>query len=380
LTELLQNPPGERDYIDPASVTVSRILTLLAINVAAFALAMGLIPDKSTAFFWFPDYAAKLAWFPNSISSENKVIILWGITLALVAYAIYQFVLIRELFDNKLKIIAQYKYYKLAGLNPLPHNKRMALKLYAHRDFEEGHWSETLELFPTQLRFAGKVPSFRFFTSFAAFKLKDKKESLTFLKEWWSIDSPKKYKEIIEELLNGMHSVAFAYEMQYGEDKNALIAKISKDVEWHGISPEYVKKCVQIQNRQAPKLVWGFDLFRVIQVARWAYTAGLASEDEAWADILAATNMIYGLFDSDEDYLDNYILGLLFWAEDKQRARHAKHQWKLYKKNCKWPIAQLAWPKRPSIVWPEAIQTGFKDFIAQAHETHLEESNKKNRK
>jgi Protein of unknown function (DUF1266) len=372
LTDLLQNPPGERDYIDPASVDFMRILTLLAINIAVFALALGLIPDKSVQFFGFPDYVTKLAWFPDSVSTENKVAILWVITLTLTAFSIYQFVLLRERFDNKLKVMAQSKYYKLAGLTPLSQAKRMALKLYVHRDYEEGHWSETLEFFPTQLRFSGKPPSFRFYTSYAFFKLNDKQESLLFLKEWWGIDSHKKYKEIIAALLSGMHSVEFAYAMQYRQDKNALIAKLTKDLEWHGISQEYVKKCVQIHNnRRPPKLVWGFDLFRVIQVARWSYTAGLVSEDEAWADILAATNMIYGLFDSDEDYMDNYILGLLFWSDDNKRARHAKHQWQLYKKNCKWPIAQLAWPKKQSITWPEAIQTGFKDVIAERHAAHL---------
>jgi hypothetical protein len=169
--------------------------------------------------------------------------------------------------------------------------------------------------------------------------------------------------------------VEFAYAMQYSQDKNALIVKLTKQLEFHGISQDYVKKSVQIHNRRPPKLVWGFDLFRVLQVARWSYTAGFVTEDEAWADILAAANMIYALFDSSEDYLNSYTLGLLFWSDDHQRARHTKHQWQLYKKNCKWPIAQLAWPNKRSIVWPEPIQTGFKDHIAKLHAEHLADAN-----
>lgn len=269
------------------------------------------------------------------------------------------------LYKRKFMLSEQRKYYRESNLELLPENKRLALSLYAHRAYEDRHWAETLELFPTSVRFNGKKKP-RFFT----LPVQDKSKSLKYLKEWWGIDSETKYVETIEQLFDGARSLPFAYKLQYGtaEEIENLVNRLSgfKDLN-NKVAKDYAVKCFEINSEHEGKLFLGFDALCVLQVARWGFTAGLVSEERAWNDILKATDSIYVSFDNEEDYFKNYLLGLFLWMGDKSRVSSAKQKWFEFKKLCNWPITKVQWPNKNSYKTNQHELTDYRSSINAMH-------------
>ena len=92
------------------------------------------------------------------------------------------------------------------------------------------------------------------------------------------------------------------------------------------------------------KGIKGFDLARSMCLARWGYTAGLLSEEEAWQAIMLAAQDSQRIFDSWEEFGTSYLVGRRFWSPTDSGHDEAK---KMYETllapdgswtHCKWEI------------------------------------------
>lgn len=98
--------------------------------------------------------------------------------------------------------------------------------------------------------------------------------------------------------------------------------------EYKRLKPQFVSK-LRLESTKASSfildLVWdhrddlsskkllAWDYGRMIGVARWSYSAGFISEEEAWKNMLFAGQQIQHSYSSWDDYERNYLLGRSFW-------------------------------------------------------------------
>lgn len=73
------------------------------------------------------------------------------------------------------------------------------------------------------------------------------------------------------------------------------------------------------------------------------------------------------MFDSHEDYYDNYRVGHAFWSNNFEACTDRLQKWTYFKEKCDWPANNLAWTQPESVTLPENMKTNF--------ETHLSEIN-----
>ena len=69
----------------------------------------------------------------------------------------------------------------------------------------------------------------------------------------------------------------------------------------------------QAELRSRGLVAW--DLGRIVSVARWSYTAGYVSADEAWDWISLASARIQSCYQSWEDYGQGWLLGFGYWID-----------------------------------------------------------------
>lgn len=93
------------------------------------------------------------------------------------------------------------------------------------------------------------------------------------------------------------------------------------------------------------KSLIAWDYMRLVNVARWSYSAGYISEQEAWQYIVPAGKTLQQMYDSWETLADDYLLGRSFWQRD---SRHPD-MWPMVewlKTNPTSPWKELNWKER----------------------------------
>lgn len=249
----------------------------------------------------------------------------------------------------------QQEYYKLGNVKPLTEQQQMALRLNIVPMYNFANWCQTLESEPCNVRLQGK-------------KFKPKTFDIVYdksvqqeLNESWGVLNKKQYENMVAQLFEGMHSKHFAYDIQseFGKDMVNQLSGLIKKPE------EYIWNCNKLVDFRPKKLIWGFDLWRVIPMSRDAFMAGYISEEEAWSKILKASELIYYLFDSHEEFYDNYRLGNAFWSNDFNTTSKRIEMWNYFDKNCKWKIRDLEWKSQTTPNLPRVMATNFKDYIRE---------------
>jgi Protein of unknown function (DUF1266) len=249
------------------------------------------------------------------------------------------------------QITEQKKYYKLTQIPALTEAQRLASQLVLPINYFDGGWSETLKLWPTEVRFKGKTPKFSTFT------LHTKMDELADLEKWWGVLSQKSYERTFTNLFDGLHSAQFAYDARYTDSFTFQVHKERlSELTLHGT--DYIDDCSKSIEGCAPKLLWGFDLWRASQLAGSAFSAGIISEEQAWTDRLKATDCAHALFDSLESFMQNYLLGVAYWSDSLEVTHDRMRKIQDYQTNCDWPVAKLVWPKKSETDLPEVILTG----------------------
>ncbi|MGC4464774.1 DUF1266 domain-containing protein, partial [Escherichia coli] len=85
-----------------------------------------------------------------------------------------------------------------------------------------------------------------------------------------------------------------------------------------------------------------------------AFQNGTIEEELAWHYIMLASRKAHELFESEEDYQKNSLMGFLYWhiccyrrkltdAELEACYRYDKQFWEHYSKKCRWPIRNVPW-------------------------------------
>jgi Protein of unknown function (DUF1266) len=342
MKKLLQNHPGNKNF------PVSFRSVFLMLTPARFK-AMSKISKQ--LLFLIPVLVAAIA--AQRGGSDDALFLLIGVP------AVFLIILFWSKYNQ---ISEQEQYYKLAKIAPLSVEQRLALQLVLPINYADGGWSETLENWPSEVRFKDKQPKF------STFSPRRKTEELLSLEQSWGVLSQKSYERTADNLFNGMHSARFAYESKYhGDDSHGSASKfeVRKErlSELTQLSAEYINNCCRITQSSSPKLLWGFDLWRVSQLAGNAFIAGIITEEQAWADKLKAARYAHVLFESLESFMQNYLLGVAYWSDDLDTTRDRMHRIQDYQTHCDWPISKLAWPEKNQTDLPEPVRTGCEAIV-----------------
>ena len=275
-----------------------------------------------------------------STPSVIFALVAWPLTLVLAL-----------IFTHRVKGInlrEQRTYYAKGNVPELNSEQKTALRLTIVDGFNDGAWTQTLEYWPCEAR-VPELKRFKFLT------LTSKNEQRGMLEQWWGIVNAKQYHDMVTNLLEGLHSKLF-FEDAQSDQKTAMVERLAGLVQ---LPESYVEGCLDHSSEAPAKLLWGFDLYRIIAIARSAYMAGYISEEEAWSDILKAANYSHAIFDSYEDFYNSYRLGNAFWSNDFETAREKLERWQNYNKNCKWPMRALPWPEVSINELPSQIRDVF---------------------
>lgn len=252
----------------------------------------------------------------------------------------------------------QERYYELAGSRPLSAARRSALQLDGV-NIGLGGWSETLEDWPAEVRLEGREAAFR------TFEVCSKRSAIETLDQRWGVISSGDYRVMTSRLLTGMHSLQFA-RYSASPEFHALCERLGQLLDWE---PERVAAAVRPRSSRPPALLWAFDLWRAIRLARDAFMAGLISEEDAWADILSLSALVHTLFGSLEEYHENLRLGHAFWSNDLQAVNERREVLEAFlSPSFRCPAAALPWPTG-DVTLSSEMADGFAAFIAaEVHE------------
>jgi hypothetical protein len=291
--------------------------------------------------------------FKISVGDSIKLYTLTAVVvvvLALLYLLLYRYIAGKNIREQK-------KYNRLAGLNWLDDEKRRALQMRAPIESFDGRWMESLEYHPCEMRLGKRV-------KFDTFTLGTKTELLEALDESWGILSEKGYNDMVQDLLAGMHSKEYLIFLKTKsvQEKARLTQRLSELTQ---IPVSYIEACEGTNNNIPSRLLWGFDLIRVIEISRTSFMAGLISEELAWKNILLSASYIRALFTDMEDFFNNYRLGNAFWSNSFEITRQKYEMYQVYVSECNWPIKSLPWVKNAIDILPEFIKTGLTQMVEQ---------------
>jgi hypothetical protein len=92
-------------------------------------------------------------------------------------------------------------------------------------------------------------------------------------------------------------------------------------------------------------LAW--DLGRLINVARFGFSSGYLSANEAWETILAAARALASEYASWEELSDNYLLGFSYWQDGAEPDQFLQKAATWLKADPGSPWRRLAWSDHP---------------------------------
>lgn len=257
----------------------------------------------------------------------------------------------------RLPFKEQEEYYRQAKTETLELNKRLVLRLDIVSTYNNGLWSETLEYYPLISRLKNFTGHFRFLHP------ESNDYYLRVLYQNWNITDADQYRKCIQALETGLHSKPFAYLLhpmneEYSVDRIKNIAMLTE------LTTSYIESCSHKKNgARVPVLLWGFDLWRAIALSRTCFCSGLISENEAWEVILRIADIVHEIFDSFDEFYNNYRLGNAYWSNDFDMIKRRREEFLCYQEFCDWPIRYLPWPSRKNIELSPWMTDGFKSEI-----------------
>ena len=113
-------------------------------------------------------------------------------------------------------------------------------------------------------------------------------------------------RDIVDEVKNaqnGMEAVEIISRFQWDDEKYNRYLYVSEN--W---------------DRYHNRTIRAWDLGRNISLCRWGYSSGYLTEDEAWEKIFHYARIIQSIYNSWEEYGNDYMMGSLFWASGSRSA------------------------------------------------------------
>ncbi len=272
----------------------------------------------------------------------------WGLAVVIgtagVGLALFVLGLRPVLRGKTARIDEQERYYREAGITlPLDEEKRAALQLDGVN--ARWRWSETLEGWPAQARLPENSAPFH------SFELITVDEVKATLDQNWGIVSREDFERRVQELFEGLHTRMFAVVMA-SEQRSEMVRRLASLT---GIDAAEIEGLTLPSHGLPPRLLWAWDLWRVLPMCRDAFMAKLCSEEEAWRHILEASRRVHGLFEDLAAYHRNLRIGHAFWSNELARVQERAKVLAAYERDePPRPIRQVAWKREsPDSLHPE---------------------------
>jgi hypothetical protein len=353
---LLQNNPGERQFPvrTHAKYYAQHHGRDLSNVIQGYLIIPLLFISGAFAWFIFPEMKHRQLAEPG-VFSQSLMVFITAIFICLCCIVL-SVRFIRNMWRRPKR--EQALYYKASGQDWLPEPKRQALRLDLVSAYQHGFWCETLEYYPLEWRVGNQRHKFSYLALQPAAVYRKQ------LDDDWSIISASEFEEMATRILErGWHSYDFTVNFLYNDPERKLMTRL---VQLTGLSEEYIQGVFEDRpDGRPPKLIWAFDWWRLIIMTRHAFMAQYISEERAWEIILQAAAYVYEVFDSYEDFYNNYRLGNAYWSNSYETTRDRREAFEYYAATCGWPIRQLAWPEARGVVLPEQVRTAFAHELTQ---------------
>jgi hypothetical protein len=165
----------------------------------------------------------------------------------------------------------------------------------------------------------------------------DDRELREALEEGWSVRDAVSFRNQASWLTAAGHSAVFDRARGRSRDQGRDGA-----VEGDGEGKGRRRGTSRLQRIRAQSLI-GFDMGRLVCLARWSYTVGYIDQDEAWHWIMRAARRIQETFSSWTELSDNFCKGWKFWSHEQEVPDELLEACRWL--DCAWrsPLRKLEW-------------------------------------
>jgi hypothetical protein len=163
------------------------------------------------------------------------------------------------------------------------------------------------------------------------------------LRVWWGVVDGVTLREAIQQLGTGGHRAGFV----------TLHAFLSEGP--HSPGAQRALREAGLAGKPVVDFVWrnhgrfkngdlvAWDFGRVINVARYGFSAGYLPEDEAWEIVLDAARVLQQEYDSWKELSDNYLLGFSYWQDGAEPDQFLAAAAAWLEENPESPWRTLSW-------------------------------------
>jgi hypothetical protein len=138
------------------------------------------------------------------------------------------------------------------------------------------------------------------------------------LKEWWGIEDRMSLQRTKDWLFREGHSASFRTSRQAGAIARRVTRQVQQMCGVAEVPPGWFTAAT------GPKALVGWDLTRLINVTRWAYTAGYIDEGLAWKWTLEASRRLQATFGSWSEAGLNFCIGWAYWNSEVTRGEYQR--------------------------------------------------------
>jgi hypothetical protein len=140
------------------------------------------------------------------------------------------------------------------------------------------------------------------------------------MNEWWGITNRQSAFEVLDWLKREGHRTEYNTVYDVLVRGNITSCKDLQDADQSLCRDSDIKEihdiAKQVHDLAGDKTLVAWDYGRLISVARWCYTMGWLSEEEAWTYIMPAAIKIQSTYDSFVEFGRHYIYGRAYWMRD----------------------------------------------------------------
>ncbi len=284
---------------------------------------------------------------------------------------LFSFILFKRIrFHVYEHVHQQKKYYEWGEVKPCTNKQLEALQLIAFSRYKDGFWTDTLESAPTETR----VKHIRDCSKKLNFiPIYTQEEQIEYWVESWGMSSQKKYYNLYEDLINGMHTPQFLLDYEKFPDLKKRVLDLTE------ISEEYFDSCFSGNNGKPKKLIWAWDLWRAVVLSTASFECGFIDEKEAWDRMYRASEMSHYLFDDIEDFYKNLRLGHAYWCNDEKQVYNREVQIKSFlnpEKGTERLVHNATWTKPKDVELTENMKDSFKSYLEKSRKKEEGNQNK----
>jgi len=131
---------------------------------------------------------------------------------------------------------------------------------------------------------------------------------------WWGIANRGDLIEQLDSLRAEGHRAEFNMITGAFSDRTKTNVQIVEELRKAGMADNRIMVAQAEGPMLGPKSILGWDYCRYVALCRWGYLVGYLAEDEAWARIMPAAELLQATFDSWGDLGKNYLIGRQFWS------------------------------------------------------------------